>query len=414
MNEYHIKSANVRSYALTLLRHHYLLVRNAAEEGQIEKVEDLLATQWQQLSVSEQAHAKGLSSDLNWLLRDFAPPPRGRKKEDVTQDELNEFEHLISKRDPLPLLESIRRCAPALANGAIAIGRAHAYTNLGLPEVAAPFLAASVDLLKASVPSRAAFVMLVHESPSAAFQQSLKVISSPQRYAPVVVAYSIQFCLDFLWYGGDIVTRESAQKLLADARSRLSEEPTPKEDQGTFFRLAGSQMLYFGATKEAASYLSEALQLEPDNVEVLGQFAEATYESDPEQGAILFRKVISLRAGDPRACLRLAQHYLAGSEYEMALFYAGKAAETAKAPRAQATASEVLAICFSAQHSSPHVVHPLLSRAARLDPENPRLSQHLDRYGTMVADLVRQSVSSGGGIPTSAFDGWRGENYKSE
>ena len=130
---------NLRAYALALLRHHSLQVAGKEEGVEFEAIEDKLSELWEALSETQRHHARGISSDLNWIRRGYSPPPKGRKPEEVSQGELDEFHRLHEAKDYAPLLHSLRICAAALSAVFVASCRAACYNNLGLPEVALAF-----------------------------------------------------------------------------------------------------------------------------------------------------------------------------------------------------------------------------------------------------------------------------------
>jgi hypothetical protein len=137
---------NLREYALALLRYHYLLSEGKDSDSEVDLIEDRMSELWDELDETQRDEVRGISSDLNWIRRGYLPPPKGRRKEDITQAELDEFQANKDAGNLLPLLHAVRACAPALDNGLVALLRARCYVGLGLPDVSEPFLKAAADL----------------------------------------------------------------------------------------------------------------------------------------------------------------------------------------------------------------------------------------------------------------------------
>src|SRR5262245_46827199 len=124
MAELFATDPNFRAYAMALLRHHDLLSEGKENDVQLEAVEDRMSTLWDKLDEGRRDELRGISSDLNWIRRGYLPAPKGRRKEDVTQAELDDFQAHNEAGQPLPLLHALRACAPALENGLVALCRA--------------------------------------------------------------------------------------------------------------------------------------------------------------------------------------------------------------------------------------------------------------------------------------------------
>lgn len=375
-----------RAYVQALLRHHALLSEGKDNGAQVEVVEDRMSALWPQLDEGLQREIRGISSDLNWLRRGYTPPPKGRRKEDVTWAELEEFQRLneaahVDKSALLPLLHAVRACASALEDGLVALCRARCYVGLELPELSEPFLKATIDLTgHHSEACRAAFVMLVHVSPAGAFQKAVDVIDAPLKYPPVVVAYSIQFFVEFL--GGDpaAVSRDKLAEELRQAAGRLDDEPTPHEDRVTFYSLAGAQLMSFGFVDDGIKYLDEGLKLEPENAELLGWLGEAVYGQDRKRGVELFKRSILGRTRLVRPWLHLANHFLVERDFERAKAYAAHAADMARDNFSLAYALEIMAIGMSETGEPHQIVLGLLRRAHGLAPSNKRIAHNLQSF----------------------------------
>lgn len=388
MNEKFPSSLHFDAYAMALLRHHDLLSAPEEDSIRIEAIEDQMSALWGKLDENQKKEIRGISSDLNWLPRSCLPPPKGRGATDVKATELADHLALNERGDFLPLLRATRICAPALPNGFVALARARCYFNLGWPELAEPFLKASVDLNPdRSQASRSSFILLIHVSPSGAFDKASEVIASPQKYPPVVVSVAIQYFLDLL--GGDSPSYSKfdlAEKLLGAEKS-LEDEPTPDDDRVFFYSLGGSQLLSFGFPNDGIRFLEAGLKLEPANADLQGWLGEALYARDRVIPVEVFQSATAGGTTLVRPYLFLAHHYLTGRDFVRSNSYATRAADMAREDLSRAAALEVMAITLSELGSDSKVVLGLLRQAARLAPGIERITMNLRSFESRIQKL---------------------------
>jgi tetratricopeptide (TPR) repeat protein len=372
---------NFEAYAGSLLRHHHLLEVGKEDDPEAEKTEELLSALWDKLNETQRLQLRGLSSDLNWLRRKYAPPPKGRKREDVTPEELREFYRLNTAQDFLGLLPALRVCAAAVPPVFVAFVRATCYSRLGLQTAANLFLRATIELGgKESMLSRVAFDTLVFFSPSDAFEQSNCIIAAPEKYAPISVAQAITYVIGFL--GGDptMFARDDLAEILRHASKRLDEVPTPQEDRVRFLMTAGAQLASFGKVGEGIGFLEQALKLEPGNAELLGWLGEALYQKDRDRAVTLLKQSISAGTRLVRPYVQLANHYLALRDFEQAKGYAAHVVEMGNDNFSVAIGLEVMAVCLYEQGAPHALALDLLRRAHALAPGIPRIANNLASF----------------------------------
>jgi len=372
-----------RKYIRLLLRHHYLLCSDRSEDFEMDGVEGLLSDSWERLSDAQQQEARGISSDLNWLRRGFTPPPKGKKSEEVTASDRQRFQTVVEAGEHVEVLRATRDCVSVLPAGLIAIARSRSYLSLDLPELAEPFLLATVDLsADRSESSRAAFVMLIHVNPAAAFAKAEEVIATPEKYPPVVVAFATKFFLDFA--GGAVAMHELATNLLASEK-RLEDEPTEKQDRIHFYSLGGSILSSLRMLDEGRRFFERGLELDPENAELLGLLGESLYYIDRSKAVNLFERAVAARTTLDRPYLRIAQISLQSKDYQKANVYAARAVDTARDNLSLAAALEIMAICLNQLGVGDRVVLALFERANMLAPSIPTLAYNLDTFKKYVA-----------------------------
>ncbi len=380
-----VKDRNFRAYVRVLVRRHQLLAEGKEDSDYAELLEGRMSELWERLDDTQRQEMRGISSDLNWLRRGYLPAPKGRRKEDISKAETDEFLKLLEAWDILPLLHSMRACAPALNQGVVAMARARCYLSLGLDEVSEPFLKATIDLAQnRSEAARSAFVMLIHVSPAGAFQKATEVIASPDKYPPVIVAFAIQFFLEFVGEEVPPASRNELVKKMLAAATRLDDEPTPREDQVLFFSLVGAQLMAFGLVDDSIKFLEQGLQLEPENADLLAWLGEALYNKDRTKAVELLNQSISSGTKLVRPYLHLANHFLVGGDFVLAQAYAAHAADRARDSFSLGVALEIMAISLSEQRAPHDLVLGLLRRAAKLAPDNKRIEFNLAAFEKFV------------------------------
>jgi hypothetical protein len=128
-----------RRFAELLLQYHRLLSDGKGESEQTSAVEDDMSELWERLDERQRTSLSGLGSDLNWLRRQGAPPPRARKSEEVTSADLEGLRKAKQGLDWHGMLHFLRVCAPKMASLELATLRSFAWEKAGLPQVGEVF-----------------------------------------------------------------------------------------------------------------------------------------------------------------------------------------------------------------------------------------------------------------------------------
>jgi hypothetical protein len=139
-----------RQYAELLVRHHQLLSEGKEDADETSAVEDDMSELWERLDDRQRSSLSGLGSDLNWLRREGAPPPRARKSEDVTAADLEGLTKASQSLDWHGVLHFLRVCAPKMATLELASARTLAWERAGLPHIGKVFDAFRAELDKSN------------------------------------------------------------------------------------------------------------------------------------------------------------------------------------------------------------------------------------------------------------------------
>jgi hypothetical protein len=122
-----------RDYAELLLRRHNLLLAGKEDDAEMGEVEERLSIIWEKLSEDQRLSLNGMASDLNWVRRRGTPPPKGRKPEEVTEQDRKSLAEAEMGEDWSTVLHYLRVCAPVLDTPNLARKRAAAYAGFGFP-----------------------------------------------------------------------------------------------------------------------------------------------------------------------------------------------------------------------------------------------------------------------------------------
>jgi hypothetical protein len=123
-----------RAFAELLLRRHRLLLEGNGDDAEIDEVEEGLSALWEKLTEGQRQSLNGVGSDLNWVRRGGSPPPKGRQREEVTEEDRRHLAEAESAKDWHAVLHYLRACAPEMDVANLASRRAAAYAGIGLPE----------------------------------------------------------------------------------------------------------------------------------------------------------------------------------------------------------------------------------------------------------------------------------------
>jgi hypothetical protein len=131
--------AAFRTYAELLLRRHRCLLERREEDPETGEIEQALSAGWETLDEAQRDSLSGMGSDLNWVRRRGAPPPRGHAADAVTEEHRRRLAVAESQSDWHAVLHLLRVCAPVLAVEDLARRRSAAYVGIGLSSYAEVF-----------------------------------------------------------------------------------------------------------------------------------------------------------------------------------------------------------------------------------------------------------------------------------
>ena len=153
-------------YADLELRRHHLLQNSQEGSTEISDLEDRMNELWDKLDEVQQRSLKGIGSDLNWIRRSGAAPPKGRKSpQDVAETELRALTKAMRARDWHATLHYLRLCSPCFQAVSLARERSVAYEAIGLMDLARVFCKYAANAANAEIGGE----WMTHRIPNAVF-----------------------------------------------------------------------------------------------------------------------------------------------------------------------------------------------------------------------------------------------------
>jgi tetratricopeptide (TPR) repeat protein len=373
--------AAYREYADLLFRHHVILVRGRQGGEEMDSVEDEMSAIWAKLDEAQRQSLRGLSSDLNWILRRGGPPPNEQPRRPVTNAELRELQAAQEAGDWHATLHLLRMYAYAIRPDFAAYIKATCYYKLEFPGVALAATDLTVELARhQSEVARFAFEALMRLAPGIAFARANEILRQAGIYPPVVVAQAIGHVYDTMGGAGASLDLDILAGILRDATSRLESSKPSIADRVLFFQLAGRAMGAFGHVEESRALFEEGLRYAPEDWVILVGLGKAVQETDEVRAIALYRRAAGLKAPVLRPYLQLAHYHLVRHEYGEAYAYAEQGKDFAYDDRAKAVILEIMAICASELAHPAESIRKLFNEAVRLDPHTSRIAANLKTF----------------------------------
>lgn len=141
-----ILDENFREYVDIQLRRHSLILEGRTESAELQSLEDRMDALWEGLDENQRRSVRGMSSDLNWILRKGEPPAKGRPASEVTQEEQEELLTAQGLHEWHAVLHYLRICAATIPPARLAYFRGMAYWNIELPKYSTCFYKLAADL----------------------------------------------------------------------------------------------------------------------------------------------------------------------------------------------------------------------------------------------------------------------------
>jgi tetratricopeptide (TPR) repeat protein len=265
-----IINSEYKRYAELLLRHHYILCAGIEESEEIESIEDEMAAIWDRLDEIQRASLAGLGSDQNWVRRNGEPAPNARKREEVTEQEKRSLDRSIQSHDWHSCLYYIRICQSWYSKDSLATIRSVAWMNLGLPEIATPFLDFAAKLQpKDGIILFQSLANTLRFHPKDALERAGKIVEQPDHHPILAVVFSI---LILAAKNTSVLSERdilSLRNKLKSSLVRLKIESPDNPELVIIFQFAGDCYVALDQIYEAIQCYEKGLSIEPENTQLL-------------------------------------------------------------------------------------------------------------------------------------------------
>jgi tetratricopeptide (TPR) repeat protein len=155
-----------------------------------------------------------------------------------------------------------------------------------------------------------------------------------------------------------------------------------------------------GETQEAYGYYSRAIQLDPNNSELLIARGMLMYGTDPSPAAD-FERAIRLGSRLVAPYFYLARHYLANNLFEKCRSMCERGLQCFASARAQSELWELLAISLTTLGCPERDIRLAFENSIRVDPSNVRARRNLEIFQAAVPPLAPQPENWEGGSESS-------------
>lgn len=370
-----------RQYAELLLRRHRLLLQSKDKDPQTEEIEDQLTEVWEKLDDIQRHSLSGIGSDLNWIRRRTKPPPRGRKQNDVTQQEIHELLAKKASNDWHGVLFSLRVCAPVISPEKLAYLRASAYDAIGFYHFASTFydLAAEIEPGNSSIAVLALRAVELSD-PDTAQMRAAQILDAPLRYPCVAVLLSAVMVLREKERKRAPIDKERFAGILRGSIERLPLEPPSEATNVMVYHQAAIGFEVVEDFPSALQCYEDGLKFAPDHDGLLVGKGLLLYGSDSAKAVEAFGRAV--RNGTPLLWpyFFLAHQYLLNGQFALSLGHGGEACKRAISDPVRAELLEWAAICQCELSFPEEAVRLLFQKAVALDPSNARIARNFGAF----------------------------------
>jgi tetratricopeptide (TPR) repeat protein len=377
----HMVDASFREYADLQLRRHSLLLEGKENAAETLEAEEQMEELWEKLDETQRHSLNGMASDLNWIRRNGEPPSKGRKtREEVTERESQELLAAMESKDWHALLNHLRVCAPTLPPVHLGYLRGTAYDALGFPGYARVFFeqAAEFDPANASM-GVLALRYVEKTNPENAIRRANKILESPLRHSPVLLAWSVGMILRRHETEGLPIDRKRFSAVLTDIVKRLPLEP-PDAARAMAYQAVAAGFEIVGEPEAALRGFDEGLKLAPNNELLLMGKGLLLYGRQTDEAIELFGRLVRQETASVWPYFFLTHYHLLQENYSSSLEMGREAWARAAADPVRAELLEWQAICLTELHYPSEVVRSIFEKALALDPSNPWISKNLASF----------------------------------
>jgi tetratricopeptide (TPR) repeat protein len=379
MSSFEPKSdAEYREYVALQLHRHNLVMAGKMKEPEFDVTEERMTELWEKLDSTQRDSVKGMSSDLNWVRRKAAQAPKGRKLEDVSQNDIESLVNAIQNRDWYAVLHFLRLCRPIITVPNLARLRAEAYTHLGFDEYASALYEMGLDFDPMNGSLGVLAIQAIEKTdPARALSRAERILATSIQYAPATIAMSAAMFLRHAESKGFLIDKKRFADIIVDALKRLQLEPVADDSRSWTYQLAGAAFESLGDIPSALRCYDEGLKLAPDNELLLTSKGLVLYGNQTETAVAAFLRAVKDRPSPTVwPYFFLAHYHLLRSEFNEALTFSQWGLTRATTNMVKAELLEFMAISQTELGFDDELVRPMFTQAMALDPGNSRITSN--------------------------------------
>jgi tetratricopeptide (TPR) repeat protein len=281
-----------RKYAELQLFRHRLLVGKKANQPETDEIEDELTELWGSLDETQRRSLNGMSSDLNWVRRGGELPPRGRRAEEITEEDRQRLNTAINLDEWHEVLHYLRVCAAILPRDTLALRRGQAYEAIHLPGYARVFFDQSVGFAPVNGSVKATPGLAVSGlDPDRIIRRAETVLEDPKQFPARAVALSTAVMLWRQKSAGLEIDRNRFTNILEEALARVPQENPGAAGRAKAYQYAAAGFEILDQPQKALLALDEGLKANPNDEDLLFGRGLLLYGTNLQEAEESFNRV---------------------------------------------------------------------------------------------------------------------------
>jgi tetratricopeptide (TPR) repeat protein len=385
-------------YVRLLRQLHQLWIEEQGESPQADALRDQMDVSWEKLTPEQREIIGGLASDLNCIRR--GPVPSGKSEEEVKREDEPALRLALKSKDWHATLTHLRRCAPYRRAEEVAYLRGRAWSELGDHETALLFFERAKELR----PQNGNFAFVTLEclnrvDPERALQHCGEVLSDDTRRFPAEVVKAADIRFQATRALPEEQRREAMKELATVLERTLDRMRLIGEhvENPLLFSIASVLAAFChesqGDVDAARAILDQALELSPDDRDLLVARGVLLYDTQSNQAVEDFRRAIRLGSTEVWPYFLCAYHLLLERRFDKCLRFCGGAMRLAASDTVRANMLEWIAICQWQLGFPAEVVRASFTAARELAPKNERINRNTILFERSVGHEAAEDVT---------------------
>ena len=376
-------------YARLLAHLHDLIVAGRDDEREGDELRAKMDVCGEGLTDNEVFSLQGLSGDLYSLHEPAGvPPPQVAQSQNDLADSLN----AAQSGDLVTALALVRKSRNQIEPSQLSYLRGRFLSDAGLADLAFRFFNHASELEPTNDHYRSVILDTLRQFDVAqARKRASEILVSPEKYTPVLALKAAEIRYESKRDVTPAAAAEIRRGLIPVlTRIIVGLESKPTDPVGELvlpmaYLFCGFCNQGIGDIANARRCFDLAIRLRPNDVWLRTARGILLYGRDSTRAVSDFEQAVALNARTAWPYFFLAHHYLVAGRYSNCLEMCEQACRFPVNDKARANCFEWVAICQSTLGYDTEIVRESFSRAARLAPDNHRISKNRDAFEAHVA-----------------------------